>query len=723
MTMGTGSLRGRDLLRIQSGSIAVASAAALLVPLVLFSFAAWESYQSAVGAARERVEQSARLLEEHALNAFESQRLVIEAANARTRSFDWSNADARRELHLYLKRLEDELDQVATVTMTDDAGFLRASGRRFPADRSVGFADRDWYLALKGEQGALPYVSRSYIGRQSGEPVFNVASRGPANAIGGYDGYVAVSVDRGYFERFYKDLDRTYDHSVTLVRADGQILAAEPPTTNATLEIGSVFLADARRSPRGAYERRSPSDGVYHFFAYRKVGGYPVYVRYGITRSSALASWRTSLRTYGIVSGAAALLLAVAAGRSQRQTQRWRDAASALAVEAKERERVEAQLRQLQKMEAVGQLTGGIAHDFNNMLAVIIGGLNLVQRRLARGDADVGRYVEAAMDGATRAATLTQRLLAFSRQQPLQPEPLAVNDLVAGMSEMLRRTLGDEVRLETVLAGGLWKTKADAGQLENALLNLAVNARDAMPEGGRLTVETANAHLDEAYACDNDAKPGQYVLIAVTDTGTGMPPEVAARAFDPFFTTKGVGKGTGLGLSQTFGFVKQSAGHIKIYSESGHGTTFKVYLPRLFEEAAAAEMRRRPPLDLVHGRPEEIVLLVEDEDRVRLVSADALRELGYTVIHAGSGDEALALLRIHPDVTLLLTDVMMPGMNGRELAERVQAERPAMKVLFATGYTRNAIVHNGVLDPGVNLISKPFTLEQIATKIRSVLNG
>jgi signal transduction histidine kinase len=385
------------------------------------------------------------------------------------------------------------------------------------------------------------------------------------------------------------------------------------------------------------------------------------------------------------------------------------------------RSKVEEQLRQVQKMEAVGQLTGGIAHDFNNMLAVIMGGLNLVQRKLARGETDVERFIEGAIDGAQRAATLTQRLLAFSRQQALSPEPLVTNKLVAGMSELLIRTLGEQVKVETVLAAGLWQVKADPAQLENAILNLAVNARDAMPGGGRLTIETLNAFVDDAYAQEYAIDAGQYVLIAVADTGAGMAPEVIAKAFDPFFTTKGAGKGTGLGLSQVYGFVRQSGGHVKIYSELGVGTSVKIYLPRLYGEAAATEQAKR--LATVHrGLRSEIILVVEDEERVRALSVEALRELGYGVLEASGPRQALRMLDEGQQVTLLFTDVVMPDMSGRQLADRARGKRPNLKVLYTTGYTRNAIVHNGMLDPGTNLLTKPFSIEELAGKIRKILD-
>jgi PAS domain S-box-containing protein len=388
-----------------------------------------------------------------------------------------------------------------------------------------------------------------------------------------------------------------------------------------------------------------------------------------------------------------------------------------------ERTHAEEVLRQSQKMDAVGQLTGGIAHDFNNMMAVVIGGLNLLDRAMKRGEVDVARYIEAAMDGATRAAALTQRLLAFSRQQSLSPEALDPNALVSGMTELLSRTLGEGVQIRTNLAPDPWPTLADPVQLESALLNLAVNARDAMPGGGSLSIETRNLALDEADARAIDLAPGDYVEIAVADTGQGMPREVIAQAFDPFFTTKGVGKGTGLGLSQVFGFVRQSGGHVGIGSEVGRGTTVRILLPRFAGSAAAPATRTAPPPETLRGHPREIVLVVEDEARVRNYSVEALRELGYTVVHASSGLEALRMMEDGQDVTLLFTDVVMPEMTGRQLAEQALARRPGLRVLFTTGYTRDAVVRNGMLAHGTALLPKPFGLDQLAERVRAVLDA
>ena len=401
-------------------------------------------------------------------------------------------------------------------------------------------------------------------------------------------------------------------------------------------------------------------------------------------------------------------------------------AANATLVQnAVEREHLEEQLRQSQKMDAIGQLTGGLAHDFNNMLAVVIGSLALFKRRTARGEPNTMRYIDNASDGAQRAAALTQRLLAFARKQPLTPESIDANRFVAGLSDLLRRTLGEAIEIETVLAGGLWRTHADPSQLENALLNLCVNARDAMPDGGKLTIETANGHLDDAYAATHlEVTAGQYVMIAVSDSGTGMTREVMAKAFDPFFTTKDVGKGTGLGLSQVFGFVRQTGGHVTIYSEPGQGSTVKMYFPRFRDEGSADHARPgRIPGAAEPGTPDQVVLVVEDEDRVRALSVEALRDLGYTTLEAESAATALRHLERHPEITLLFTDVVMPGMNGRKLADEALRLRPDLKVLFTTGYTRNALVHTGTLDPGVHLLGKPFTVEQLAGKVRQVLGA
>ena len=381
-------------------------------------------------------------------------------------------------------------------------------------------------------------------------------------------------------------------------------------------------------------------------------------------------------------------------------------------------------LRQSQKMEAVGQLTGGIAHDFNNLLAGISGSLELLEMRIGQGRLDaIPRYVDAAQGAARRAQALTQRLLAFSRRQTLDPKPVNVNRLVAEMEELIRRTVGPTVAMEVVGAGGVWPTLVDPNQLENALLNLCINARDAMPDGGRLTIETANKWLDDRAAKERELSPGQYVSLCVTDTGTGMTPEVTARAFDPFFTTKPLGQGTGLGLSMIYGFVRQSGGQVRIYSELGKGTTMCLYFPRYFGEAEEGAAHSAAS-STDYGGHGEVVLVIDDEPTVRMLIVDVLEEAGYTAITAGDGPSGLKVLQSDAKIDLLITDVGLPGgMNGRQVADAGRVLRKALKVLFITGYAENAVVGNGHLEPGMQVITKPFAIEALGEKIREMLDG
>jgi signal transduction histidine kinase/CheY-like chemotaxis protein len=439
----------------------------------------------------------------------------------------------------------------------------------------------------------------------------------------------------------------------------------------------------------------------------------------------------------GFTLAAAAALGLLIARSARHYIDRLRHRTGELEAEAKLRKATEDTLRQAQKIEAVGQLSGGIAHDFNNLLTIIMGNLDTMARRMAQVKPDrdaaelaavLTRPVELAMQGSRSAAQLTQRLLAFSRRQALDPVRLDINKLVAGMSELLRRTLGETINVETVLAGGLWQTLVDANQLENAIINLAVNARDAMPEGGSLTIETANTYLDEAYTARfGDLTPGQYVLLSVTDTGTGIPTDVLQRVFEPFFTTKETGKGSGLGLAMVHGFVKQSEGHIRIYSEENQGTTVKIYLPRLMDETKVASVPAPVPVPrsaAARAQNGEVVLVVEDNEGVRDYASASLRELGYEVYEAADAAEAFEQIRNGAKIDLLFTDVVLPGgLSGRVLAEKIGEKYPDLPVLFTTGYTRNAIVHHGRLDPHVHLLNKPYTQQDLARKVRQLLDG
>ena len=380
-------------------------------------------------------------------------------------------------------------------------------------------------------------------------------------------------------------------------------------------------------------------------------------------------------------------------------------------------------LRQSQKMEAIGQLTGGIAHDFNNLLTGIAGSLELLEKRLADGRlGGIERFITAAQSSARRAAALTQRLLAFSRRQTLDPKPTDVNRLVAGMEELIRRTVGPGVELEAVGAGGLWLTRVDPSQLENALLNLAINARDAMPDGGRITIETANKWLDHRAARERELPPGQYISLRVTDTGTGMTPDVISRAFDPFFTTKPLGLGTGLGLSMVHGFVRQSGGQVRVYSKVGSGTTMCLYLPRFAGELEPVETADAEQAgEAGHG---ETVLLIDDEEAIRMLIADVLEEAGWRVLQATDGPAGLRILQSDTRIDLLITDVGLPGgVNGRQVADAARTARPDLKVLFVTGYAENAVIGNGHLDAGMQVITKPFAMTALGARVREIMEG
>ena len=389
-------------------------------------------------------------------------------------------------------------------------------------------------------------------------------------------------------------------------------------------------------------------------------------------------------------------------------------------VDLTERMRAEGMVRQSQKMEAIGHLTGGVAHDFNNLLQIVSANLDLaVAGSSVPADARLRERLQNAIGAVARGSRLTGQLLAFARRQALEPKSVDLGRVIRDMSDMLRRTLGENIEVETVIAGGLWNTLADPNQVENTVLNLAINARDAMPEGGKLTLEVANAFLDDAYAATHsEVNPGQYVMLAVTDTGTGMPPEVAARVFEPFFTTKPEGKGTGLGLAQAYGFTKQTGGHIKIYTEVGYGTTIKLYLPRTRRETDSMDSAQHP----AEGGSEHI-LVVEDDEGVRAAVSDMLVNLGYKVSRAENAETALALLRKEkPD--LVFTDVVMPGLiPTREFTRRAQEMHPGIRILYTSGYTQNAIVHNGKLDDDALLLSKPYRKDELARKLRSVFAG
>jgi signal transduction histidine kinase len=716
---------------------------AVVLPATLFGLSAWISYEDHVEDAREQLERTVDIVHEHAIKVFETHDLTASQVDQILFGLTEDQIRQREQpINRRLKTLTDSLPQVSDLWVLDRHGRPLVTANFFPVPRNLDLSDRE-YFRFHREQNAASsekvFVSEILKGRADQRATFFQIST--ARMIGDtkfdlsapkpdFAGVTAVSVEPLYFQRYYQQVAGDRELTFTLTRTDGAVLARFPGSLNPLeqLPASSPFFEIILAHPtRGLYTTLSAFDRVERLVAYRRLPNHPVYVSAGLEKTSITRAWWGDLSRHLIFGVPASLGLALLSFIAMRYTQREREALDQLRTEAQRREQTEAQLRQAQKMEAVGRLTGGIAHDFNNLLTIVLGNLETMQRRLPELDHRLRRSLTNAIAGAQRAAALTNRLLVFSRQSPLEPITLDPNRVVAGMSELLRRTLSEQIAVETVLAGGIWTIRADANQLENALLNLAVNARDAMPDGGKLTIETANAHLDEAYAgAHTEVAPGQYVVICVTDTGIGMPPEVIANAFEPFFTTKPAGQGTGLGLSQVYGFLKQSGGSVGIYTEVGHGTTIKLYFPRHHSTGtpvipASGELGAPA---LVQSRRHETILVVEDEELVRQFSVETLQEAGYRVLAAENGTAGLALLQANPEVALLFTDVVLTGiMNGRELADAALRERPDLKVLFTTGYTRNAIIHQGRLDDGVNFIGKPFTASALCEKVARLLQA
>ena len=688
-------------------------AASIVIPLALFSYASWINYRDTIAHADEQLTASLNILSEHASKVFQSVDLATTSVDAIVGDLSDEQIEARQEaLHSQLSKLEKALATVDAIFIADRNGRALASSAIFPLPPDTSVADRDYFQA-QADRNAGTYVGAVLQSRATKERFFGVSRRRPADD-GQFTGIIMISVMPKVFTEFYKQLAGDTSASFSLARRDGAILARYPAPPGDVTHYGpdSEFVRSIGSQPERGMLTTTSIDGTQRRIAYRKLGNSDLYVSDGLQTDEIYSRWIRLMASHLIFGIPATLFLFGLVLLTIRRTQ-------AFYAEAERRELAEQALRQSQKMEAVGQLTGGVAHDFNNLLTIIIGNLGIAKRGVVEARAE--RALNNALVGAERAAQLTQRLLAFSRRQPLNPRVLDVNKLIVSISDLLVRTLGENIELESIGAAGLWKVEADASELESTLLNLALNARDAMPEGGKLTIETSNAYLDEGY-CQQHAgvAPGQYILIAVTDNGGGMSAETIDRAFEPFFTTKEAGKGTGLGLSQVYGFMKQSEGHVKIYSESGEGTTIKLYLPRRDGNEAAHSADE--PVGSERGRAETI-LIVEDDDGVRQYASEILRDLNYQIIEAKDSATALRLLDADKKFDLLLTDVVLPGKNGRELATEVERRRPGTKVIFMTGYSRNAIVHHGRLDPGTALIQKPLIERVLAQKIRQILDS
>jgi two-component system NtrC family sensor kinase len=687
--------------------------ASIVIPVAIFSYAGWINYQNALTRADEELAGSLNILSQHASGIFQSVDLTFAAVDAIVGDLTDEQIKASDQaLHQQLGKLEKSVKAIDAIMVADRNGHTIVSSTVFPIPTGLDVADRDYFQA-QVERDAGTYVSAASRSRVRQEDFFGVSRRRSVRD-GQFNGIIMISITPKVFAEFYRQLAGDTAASFTLSKSDGAILARYPmPAGDVThFRPDSGFMLSVVDHPEGGFVTTSYSvDDLQRRFAYLKLGYADLYLSDGLPIDSILYGWMRTMASHLVFGIPATLVLFTLVLLAMRRTR-------ALYAETERRDMAEQALRQSQKMEAVGQLTGGVAHDFNNLLTIIIGNLGIAKRGVVEARAE--RALNNALVGAERAAQLTQRLLAFSRRQPLNPRVLDINKLIVAISDLLTRTLGENIELETISGAGLWNVEVDASEMESTLLNLALNARDAMPTGGKLTIETSNAYLDDEYCREHEGiLPGQYILVAITDSGAGMSAETIDRAFEPFFTTKEAGKGTGLGLSQVYGFMKQSGGHVKIYSEPGEGTTIKLYLPR--REGNELVISGADDLNSERGGGETI-LIVEDDDGVRQYASEILRDLNYQVIEAKDSATALRLLDADKKFDLLLTDVVLPGKNGRELANEVERRRPGTKIIFMTGYSRNAIVHHGRLDRGIELIPKPLTERVLARKIRQVLD-
>jgi signal transduction histidine kinase len=679
----------------------------------LFTAVAWQNWRQLEAEAHASAVKTAAILHEHAAKVFDTQELALDRVDERIRGMSWDEMARSTELHLFLKSFPERFEQISSTLLVDPKGFLATSSRVFPLNPPVFVGDRDYFLAPKAGHPGM-FIGEPFVARVSGQPIFNV-SRHRSSEAGTFDGVVGVAIFLDYFVKFYRSATSNGEDAITLARADGTILVREPAVTTGARVISpqSGLMRSIAKAEAGTYTTVSELDGVERFHAYQRVGRYPIYVSYGLNMGRVARAWYLNLLTYGLLAGLTALGLTSATWFALRQARHQQGILAALHEEITRREKAEADLVQAQKMEAVGQLTGGVAHDFNNLLMVVLGNLELLRRRLP-DDPRLQRLVDNAVQGAQRGATLTQRMLAFARRQELKPEAVAIPMLVQGMSDLLQRSLGPRIGVETHFPPQLPSALVDANQLELAILNLAVNARDAMPEGGKLSITADVGTVESAGAAGLDS--GQYIRLLVTDTGVGMDEETLARAMEPFFTTKGVGKGTGLGLSLVHGVAAQSGGRFVLRSRIGEGTTGEIWLPVADPRREIKAREASPDFGPAAPRSRLRILAVDDDPLVLANTSAMLDDLGHEVKEAASAQQALEVLRGGAAVDLVITDYAMPGMTGIDLAAGIRSRWPDLPIILSTGY---AELPEGA-DPGLPRLAKPYTQDELAHAIAGI---
>ncbi|MXQ13376.1 hybrid sensor histidine kinase/response regulator [Microvirga makkahensis] len=678
--------------------------ASLLVPAVVFLAAAAWNRAEVLRDNEETITRTTAILHEHARKVLDTVELVLGRVEDHIQNMTLEEI-ASLETSGFLQRLKVPLEQVVSIWIADAAGRVLAGSQHW--DPAITIAGREWFEVHR-ERDAGTYISAAFEGKATRTLSFAI-SRRRSTPEGHFAGTIHIALSPEYFSRFFQEVFPPGTHTASLIRQDGTILARSPMSSlNMRLGPESPLMRSIATQPdEGTFSGISTTDGEDRFYAYRRVAPYPVYVISGVDVDAVFGRWYRNLAVYATVAGLSALTLLLVSWLALRRAEAEQVALVQLRHESEQRLAAEQRLLQAQKMESIGQLTGGIAHDFNNLLAVILGNLDLLRKRIT--DERAKRLLEGAIQGAQRGAALTQRLLAFSRRQDLTPQAVDVPRLVAGMTDLLSRSLGPSIKIATWFPADLPPVKVDPNQLEMALLNLAVNARDAMTVSGKITISARAEDVEQ----DNVLSPGAYVCVCVSDTGMGMDAATLARAIEPFFTTKGVGKGTGLGLSMIHGLAVQSGGTLRLKSEVGKGTTAEIWLPQgePVSEIRPCHERERP------ARRACTVLLVEDDPLVMMGTAAMLEDLGHTVAEASSGEAALSILRTDVSIDLVVTDHAMPGMTGLELAERIRTKWPSMPILLASGHAELP-ERAGLAIPR---LTKPFQRDELENAIASMV--
>ncbi|MFC1458427.1 ATP-binding protein [Microvirga arabica] len=680
--------------------------AILLGPALFFAYTAWDDYRRIREHAEERIERALDVVQEHSLKALQTIERTMAETNEVLRGLTPEQILAEEaRLQSRLRRTQDALLQIEAIWVFDKAGRPLVSSTILPVPRDLDNSDRD-YFKMQAEQDAGTFIGETITSKVGNIRFFVVSQRRPTQD-GSFDGIVAVSVRPEHFREFYGRIARGIADSFGLIRADGEFLARYPSRGTEPMRLNpqSGFIRSIQQNQQvGRFIATSQIDGIERWIGYRKVPGYPVYVQVGVETAAVwweLWSQMRWLLAFGLPATLGLFAISLLALQRTRSFH----------AEIERREVAEAALKQAQRLEAVGHLTGGVAHDFNNLLMVVKGNVDRLRRYPM--EERQKRSLDAIDTAAGRGASLVRQLLSFSRQQTHEPEIVDVSRYLLDLHDMLRSSLRGDIAIDMRLPPGLWNTKVDLNELELAILNIAVNARDAMPDGGRLLIEAWNLNLRDP---DVIGLRGDFVALSITDSGSGIPEEVLPHVFEPFYTTKAVGKGTGLGLSQVYGFARQSGGTATALSEAGRGTTITLYLPRTIEAAAGGSAPAgEPPVRSAHGH----VLLVEDNLDIAEVTRASLEEIGFQVTHAADAQTALTILRSGTRIDLVFSDIVMPGdLNGVDLARIVRSEQPSLPVLLATGYSN---VAQAAMDDGFTILRKPYNLAELSACIDRLL--